>query len=212
MAPSHPAGHRSSAGPEDGPQHPARALLTPVACGSKGLQFWLRETGSQQRRHGASSRPGPVQSVGTSGPLRLCSDQVAPRPRCRAGSGAGLPTLGGTWRGRTPLCLAGQCVDHPHRDQWGWGDCGCGHPCNPTKYGSLGLCLHCSIHPQPWLMHKQEANWVCPQGQGTPRTPPTSGRMFGVEFSMTHKSAGRLWQLCWPPAHVQQPVLFLLQA
>lgn len=44
---------------------------------------------------------------------------------------------------------------------------------------------------------------MCPQGQGTPRTPPTNGRTFGVEFSMTHKSAGRLWPISRPPAHVQ---------
>lgn len=85
-----------------------------------------RSSGSERRAHSRGDTvpalgQAPRRRLGASGPLGLRSDQVAPRPRYRADSGAGLPTLGGTRQGRTPLCLAGQCEDHPHRDQGGWG-------------------------------------------------------------------------------------------
>lgn len=52
-----------------------------------------------------------------------------------------------------------------------------------------------------WTSRRQ--NWVCPQGRGALSTPPTRARTLRVEFSMTHKRAGRLRRTCRPAAHVQ---------
>lgn len=195
-------GHRSSLGPEDVPQHPARAPPTPAACVSERLEFWPRETGwlsAAAATRSQALRQAPCRQLHASWPLGLGGDQVAPRPGYRAGSGPG------PGRGGTPLCLAQRPEDR----------------LPPDQLGRAGMCRP-SSHPPPQrirvsggrvspaprtlnlgLRTSRRQNWVCAQGRGALSTPPTRARTLRVEFSMTHKRAGRLWRTCRPAAHVQ---------
>lgn len=98
------------------------------------------------------------------------------------------------------------------------GDCGCAgpHPHNPTESGSLGLCLPCSIHPQPWLKHKQEAKLGVSSGAGHPQDPAYQWKNVwcGI-FHDPQKRREAVAALLAPGSRAAAnwlPVLFLLQA